>query len=173
MRALKIKYLISFCSATAYRQLWHKVVLNPQCTLEFNFKVLRGWHDQCCGSGMIYSGSGSSFVCSEFRIQAKVPDPGYLITSLFGNYLKHTWNWFNLFNLSIICHFLFHSTVLQYTQPRNYREITVLTTCSFMFCWIHADPIRIHNTGHDSWRFSHQWWYRCKYIIFVNLYSLF
>ena len=27
------------------------------------------------GSGMIYSGSGSSFEFSEFRIQAKVPDP--------------------------------------------------------------------------------------------------
>ena len=33
--------------------------------------------DQCCGSGMIYSGSGSSFEFSEFRlpIQAKVPNP--------------------------------------------------------------------------------------------------
>ena len=32
---------------------------------------------QCCGSGMIYSGSGSSYEFSEFRIriQAKVPDP--------------------------------------------------------------------------------------------------
>ena len=32
---------------------------------------------QCCGSGMIYSGFGSSFEFSEFRIriQAKVPDP--------------------------------------------------------------------------------------------------
>ena len=47
---------------------------------------------QCCGSGMIYSGSGSSSEFSEFRIpiQAKVPDscgsgsnPCYLI--IFGN----------------------------------------------------------------------------------------
>ena len=30
---------------------------------------------QCCGSETIYSGSGSSFEFSEFRIQAKVPDP--------------------------------------------------------------------------------------------------
>ena len=30
---------------------------------------------QCCGSGMIYSGSGTSFEISEFRIQAKVSDP--------------------------------------------------------------------------------------------------
>ena len=32
---------------------------------------------QCCGYGMIYSGSGSSFEFSEFRIriQAKVPEP--------------------------------------------------------------------------------------------------
>ena len=29
---------------------------------------------QCCGSGMIYSGSGSSFEFSEFRIRAKVSD---------------------------------------------------------------------------------------------------
>ena len=33
------------------------------CTLQF------------CGSGMIYSGSGSSFEFCEFRIQVKVPDP--------------------------------------------------------------------------------------------------
>ena len=35
---------------------------------------------QCCGSGMIYFGSGSSFEFSEFRIQiqAKVPDPTYI-----------------------------------------------------------------------------------------------
>ena len=33
------------------------------------------WFYQCCGSGMIYSGSVSSFEFSEFRIQAKVPDP--------------------------------------------------------------------------------------------------
>ena len=31
--------------------------------------------EQCCGSVMIYSGSGSRFEFSELRIQAKVPDP--------------------------------------------------------------------------------------------------
>ena len=33
----------------------------------------KGRNNQCCGSEMIYS--GSSFEFSEFRIQAKVPDP--------------------------------------------------------------------------------------------------
>ena len=50
------------------------------------------YQNQCCGSGTIYSGSGSSSEFSEFRIriQAKVPDrlgsgsnPCYL--SIFGN----------------------------------------------------------------------------------------
>ena len=33
--------------------------------------------NQCCGSGMIYFGSGSSFEFSEFRIHAD-PDPTYI-----------------------------------------------------------------------------------------------
>ena len=47
----------------------------------FCFKVLLMFAQvslkQCCGSGLIYSGSGSSSEFSEFRIriQAKVPDP--------------------------------------------------------------------------------------------------
>ena len=58
-------------------------------------------NNQCCGSGMIYSGSGFSFECSEFRIriQAHVPDPCgsgprsnlyYLI--IFRNNKNHTLN---------------------------------------------------------------------------------
>ena len=39
---------------------------------------------QFCGSEMIYSGSGSSFESSEFRIQAKVPDPCGYISDIFG-----------------------------------------------------------------------------------------
>ena len=40
-------------------------------------KILSCPFMQCCGSGMIYSGSGSSYEFSEFRIQikAKVPLP--------------------------------------------------------------------------------------------------
>ena len=39
------------------------------------FKLAEVLKNQCCGSGMIYSGSWSSIEFSEFRIQAKVPDP--------------------------------------------------------------------------------------------------
>ena len=80
--------------------------------------------NQCCGSGIIYSGSGSNFEFYEYQIripiQAKVPDPcgsgsnpHYL--SIFGNCKKHTINSIIKKNLSTICHFLFHNTVLQYT----------------------------------------------------------
>ena len=48
------------CFGMAFYPLW--------CAARWRFV-------QCCGSGMIYSGSGSSFEFSEFQIQAKVPDP--------------------------------------------------------------------------------------------------
>ena len=87
---------------------------------------------------MIYSGSRSSFDISEFRIQSKVPDPCgsgskpyYLSTSLFGN-IKNTLNSTKKKNLSIIFHFLCYTTVLQYTQSRIHREISVLFICSFI-----------------------------------------
>ena len=95
--------------------------------------------NQCCGFGMIYSGSGFCFEFYEFRIQAKV----------------NTLNSVKKEN-TIICHFHF---ILQYTQFRIHREITVLSICSFMFCWIRIRNnnfgsgcrqkfrIRIHNTG--------------------------
>ena len=96
---------------------------------------------QCCGSGMIYSGSGSSSEFSEFRIriQAKVPDPCgsgsnpcYLI--IFGNCKQNHLKPNSIIkkNLSTICHFLLNTTVLllQYTESRIHTEITFLPTVS-------------------------------------------
>ena len=55
---------------------------------------------------------------------------------------KNTLN--SITNLSTICHFIFHTTVLQYrnrySKSRIHREITFWLICSFIFCWIHADP---------------------------------
>ena len=36
--------------------------------------------------------------------------------------------------------FSFSYSVLQYTKSRLHRVITFLFICSFIFCWIHADP---------------------------------
>ena len=98
---------------------------------------------QCCGSGMIYSGSGSSSEFSEFRIHAD-PDPTRVIwvyleivnTSRLNSIIKK--------NLSTICHFIFHTTVLQYTKSRIRRENTFLLVCTFIFNWIR---IRNNNSG--------------------------
>ena len=84
----------------------------------------------------------------KFRIHAD-PDPRYiyyLSTGIFGNYEKHLK--FNQkeesinylpFSISYYC------TVLQYTQSRIHREITVLFIFSFIFCWI-----RIWNNNSGS-----------------------
>ena len=49
-------------------------------------------------------------------------------------------------NRPTICHFLFYTTVLQYTHSKIHRpEIRSNFFCSFIFCWI-----RIHNTAHHS-----------------------
>ena len=101
---------------------------------------------------MIYSGSGSSSEFSEFRIriQAKVSDPcgSRSKPCFFYVYLeivnKTTLNLIIKKNLSTICHFLFHTTVLQY-KSRIQREITFLFFCSFIFCWI-----RIRNNNSES-----------------------
>ena len=46
-----------------------------------------------------------------------------------------------IYYLISICHFLFHTTVLQYSKFRIHREITFLFSSSFIFSWI-----RIPNT---------------------------
>ena len=108
---------------------------------------------------MIYSGSSSEF--SDFRIRAKVPDPHptHFILSIFGNCKKTTLKSIIKKNLSTICNFIFHTTVLQYSKSRIQREMTFLFICSFIFCWIRIRNnnsgsgsrqkfrIRIHNTG--------------------------
>ena len=75
---------------------------------------------------MIYSGSGSSSEFSEFRIRIQATTLNLIIKK----------------NLKTICHFIFHTTVLQYAKFRIHREITFLLICPFIFSWIriHADP---------------------------------
>ena len=84
----------------------------------------------------------------EFRIQAKVKDPcgsgsNPCYLSIFGNckvnQLKFNHKEESINYLQYIFYFIL-CTVLQYTKSRIQREITYLFICSFIFCWIHADP---------------------------------
>ena len=82
---------------------------------------------------MIYSGSGSSFVSGSNPFQLLI----------FGILKKHTLNSIKKKNLSTICHFLFHTTVLQYTKSRIHRSKIIFKFFIYLlfhFCWIHADP---------------------------------
>ena len=115
------------CTRMLIRQVQMKMMdnvleLNTQKQPSTNGNLFNGYN-QCCGSGMICSGSGSSSEFSEFRIgiQAKVlhpcgsgSNPCYL--SIFGKCIC----------LSNICHFIFHNAVLQYTKSRIHREIIFL-----------------------------------------------
>ena len=60
-------------------QLWKKIIQEVSKWINLLKSVRQSLcnQTQCCGSGMIYSRSGSSFEFSKFRIriQAKVPDP--------------------------------------------------------------------------------------------------
>ena len=131
-------------------------------------------YKQCCGSGMIYSGSRSNFAFSEFRIwiriQAKAPDPcgpgsgsNTCYLSLFGNCKKTTLNSIIKKNLSTICHFYF---ILQSssTQSPELTEKFLISALSYLagsgLGTIIPDPdpdkssgsmrIRIHNTGYKG-----------------------
>ena len=64
---------------------------------------------------------------------------------IFGNYKKQTLNSIKKKNLLTIGHFLFHTTVLQYTQSRIHRPKLRNKNCSFIFCWI-----RNNNFGFGS-----------------------
>ena len=77
--------------------------------------------EQCCGSGMNYSRSGSSFEFSEFWIQAKVPDscgsgtnPYYL--TIFGNYEKNTLNSTKKNNVPVTYQLQYLPFSISYTQ---------------------------------------------------------
>ena len=99
---------------------------------------------QCCGSRMIHSGSSYEFL--EFRIQFQ--------PILF----KHIWKILKKKRLKFnqkkktlsIWHFLFQTTVLQYTQSRINRPKIInqiLLISSFIFSWIR---IRNNNSGYGS-----------------------
>ena len=97
-----------------------------------------------------YSRSGSSFEFSEFRIQAKVPDPcgsrsnlQYILTKYiykelknlkFIQYIKKESNIYLPFSIS------YYSTYFSTKSP----EFTVLFICSFAFFWI---QIQNYNSG--------------------------
>ena len=117
------------------------------------------WYKQCFGSGMIYSGSSSEF--SEFRIQAKVPDPTHVIEVYLEN--ETTLNSFIKKNLSTICHILFHTTVLQYPHKvQNSKRNNI-----FIYLLIHIllDP------EHKFWIQAKvpdpQYWFKF-YVFFVS-----
>ena len=98
---------------------------------------------QCCGFGMIYSGSGSSFEYLEFRIRIQP----ILFTYTYLEIITKSTPSIKKKNLSTSCHFLFHTTVQQYTKSRIHKP-TMLNTnflliCSFFFAWKTIIRIRI------------------------------
>ena len=89
---------------------------------------------------MIYSGSGSSYDFSEFRIRIQ---PLFFKANL--EIKTHILNSIKTKNLPTICHFPFHTTLQSYrTHSPEFTclklEIKFLFICSFIFCWI---PVRI------------------------------
>ena len=73
--------------------------------------------NQCNGSGMIYSESSNEFL--EFRIRIQIPP------IFFGEIWKFlNKNLHSIIKkiLPIICHFLFHTSVLQYTHRKMFRS---------------------------------------------------
>ena len=95
----------------------------------------------CCGSGMIYSGSGSSFEFSEFRIR---------IQPIL---LRHHCNFFKYFKFNhkeeftnyLTFSMSKYSPTILYTQSKIHRpKIKYLFIYSFIFCWIR---IRNNNSG--------------------------
>ena len=62
--------------------------------------------NQCCGSGMISSGSESSHEISEFRIRIQ----SILFKNIWKLLKKHL-KFYQKKNIQTICHFLFHTTV--------------------------------------------------------------
>ena len=76
------------------------------------------WILHCCGSGMIYS--GSSFEFSEFRIQAKVPDPCGSEYGSNPNYLSVLER--RIYQLQYMpCSILYYSPIVLYKQSRIHR----------------------------------------------------
>ena len=112
------------------------------------------------GSGMIYFRSGSSF---EFSSSGSYQH--YL--GIFGNKKALNSNKKKNPSTTGIFHFLFHTTVLNYTYCTGSPEfkglkleIKFLSFCSFLFCWIRigtlipdldkssgSNRIRFHSTG--------------------------
>ena len=109
---------------------------------------------QCCVSGMIYSVSGSRYSYEYLDFL-----PYYLAT--FENYsTKKTLNSIKKKNIPIICHFLFQSTVLQYTQTRIHRPKMVNKISNFR---IKAKfRIRIHITQYCMV------FYICYWLFWIN-----
>ena len=93
---------------------------------------------QCCESGMIYSGSGSS---NEFQTSGSWSRCGggfnpYYLSQFERKKLKFN----QKEEFSPICHLLFHTTVLQYTQSRIHRS--KIRNKGFIYLFFHflLDP---------------------------------
>ena len=94
-----------------------------------SFTVVNTSFNQCCGSGMIYSGSGSSNEFVNFR-------PGYYpyYLSIYGKKKKY------------LCHFPFHTSHCTHSTEFTGLKLDkiFLFICSFIFCWIR---IQHNNSG--------------------------
>ena len=103
------------------------------------------------GSRMIYSGSQSSFEFSEILIKAKNPDPcgsnPYYLSIVFLEIMKKfTFNQKEeSTGTNYLQFFLFHTTVLLYTQSRIHRPKMRNKISLFIFC-----RIRNNNSGSGS-----------------------
>ena len=91
------------------------------------------YSDQCCGSGMIYSGSRSSFEFSEFRIHV-IPDPTHIIYVYLEIIKKHESTNY------LPCSTVFRITVLQYTQSRIHRPKRRNKILIYLLCHFLLDP---------------------------------
>ena len=74
--AVRSGFFHKLLSLEEFIKTMFQIKINVQFLFDYVYYKFRPGK-QCCGSGMIYSGSGSSFEFSEFRIriQAKVQDP--------------------------------------------------------------------------------------------------
>ena len=89
------------------------------------------YSDQCCGSGMIYSGSRSSFEFSEFRIHV-IPDPTHIIY-VYLEIIKKT----RIYQLSTMFYSISYYSptvhiVYRIHRPKRRNKILIYLLCHFL-----------------------------------------
>ena len=111
---------------------------------------------QCCGSGMIYSGSGSSFEFLEFRIRINPILFKDILDCLKTHHIQLKTESFK-FQLSAIFYFILP---VQSFSTGLYLGLSFLFICSFIFCWIR---IRNNNSGSRTlWSLAYPVFCKCK-----------